>query len=88
MMYEIFSSDLPLVTNNLNTNKPTTYDNIPVKTLLENHDIYLPLICKILNKPPSKFLKELCMIRFTNTWTHIYHSTSADLEKVIAHNTA
>ena len=37
------------VTNSLNTNKPTTYNNIPVKTLLENNDICSPFICKILN---------------------------------------
>ena len=32
-------------TNNLNT----TYNNIPVKTFLENNDICSPFICKILN---------------------------------------
>ena len=82
------------VTNNFNINKPTTHNNIPVKTLLENNDICSPFICKISNNsilnctfPASlkmaeitltdllaflKSLKELCMIKFTNTLTHIF----------------
>ena len=37
------------VINNLNTNKPTTFNCIPVKMIVENKDICAPFISKIFN---------------------------------------
>ena len=34
---------------NLNTNKPTTFNNIPAKILVENSEICSPFISKIYN---------------------------------------
>ena len=35
--------------NNLNTNKPTTFNNIPAKLIVETNDICSPFICRIFN---------------------------------------
>ena len=37
------------MTNNLNTRKPTTFNNIPAKLIKENCDICTPHLCKNFN---------------------------------------
>ena len=40
---------IEMAISNLNTKKPTTYNNIPVKSLVDNNDICAPFISMILN---------------------------------------
>ena len=41
--------DISKIINNLNTNKPTTFNNIPVKVIVDTIDICAPLISSIYN---------------------------------------
>ena len=43
------TTDVMALINNLNTNKPTTYNNIPAKLIVETSDICAPLISKFYN---------------------------------------
>ena len=43
-------ADIDLEIHKLNTNKPTTFNNIPAKILVENSDICSPFISKIYNE--------------------------------------
>ena len=47
-LVEISENDITTVINNLNTRKPTTFNNIPAKLIKENCDICTHL-CKIFN---------------------------------------
>ena len=47
-LIEISENDITTVINNLNTRKPTTFNNIPAKRIKENCDICTHL-CKIFN---------------------------------------
>ena len=43
-------ADIEFEIYNLNTSKPTTFNNIPAKILVENSEISSPLLCKIYNE--------------------------------------
>ena len=46
---QISENDIMSEINNLNTHKPTTFNNIPAKLIKENSDICTPHICNIFN---------------------------------------
>ena len=48
-LVEISENDITTAVNNLNTRKPTTFNNIPAKLIKENCDICTPHLCKIFN---------------------------------------
>ena len=48
-LVEISENDITTVIDNLNTRKPTTFNNIPAKLIKENCDICTPHLCKIFN---------------------------------------